>query len=219
MVCIQMAEPTKDDAGTTSPKRKRGRGADPAETRLTLCGAAITSLLELGYSGTTARSIAARAECNQAAIYYHFGGIDELLIEALRLSSAERLERYTDALPEVSDLGELVTRLQALYEEDSKSGHLGLLTELIGGVTATPELQAGIQRATTPWLEFVEARVAEAAATVPFGALLPTDDLADLIFSLIVGVELRNKIDGSSDRSTRLFELAALAVRLSAVEG
>ena len=166
---------------TSAPKRKRGRGADPAETRLALCRAAITSLLDLGYSGTTARSIASRAECNQAAIYYHFGGIDELLIEALQISSAERLSRYENALPEVTDLADLVGRLEVLYTEDRESGHLALLTELIGGVTASPELQAGIQTATTPWLEFVEARVAEAAATVSFGPLLPADDLADFI--------------------------------------
>lgn len=201
-----------------SPRRKRGRGADPAATRLTLCHAAISSLLEQGYSGTTARSIAARAECNQAAIYYHFGGIDELLIEALQLSSAERLARYTAALPDATDLLELVGRLESLYVEDRDSGHLALLTELIGGVTASPELQAGIQRATAPWLEFVEERVAEAAEAVPFGVLLPADDLADLIFSLIVGVELRNKIDGSTERSDRLFQLAALAARLATTD-
>ena len=78
-------------AAPETRKRKRGRGADPEQTKDELLSAAIASLVEDGYRGTTARSIAARAQCNQAAIYYHFGGIEPLLIGALQRSSAERL--------------------------------------------------------------------------------------------------------------------------------
>ncbi|MGH1505385.1 MAG: TetR/AcrR family transcriptional regulator [Acidimicrobiales bacterium] len=202
---------SSDEART---KRKRGRGADPGRTRDELVEAAAASLLEEGYRGTTARSIASRADCNQAAIYYHFGGIEPLLIEALDRSSARRLERYRESLTEQETLPELVRRLAALYAEDRETGHFALLTELLGGVTASPELQAGIEATTKPWLEFIEERVASTVRALPFGAALPADDLADLVFSVVVGVELRSRVDGNTDRADRLFRLAELAATL-----
>lgn len=201
-------------ADGTQTKRKRGRGADPEKTRDQLVDAAIQSLLEEGYRGTTARSIAGRADCNQAAIYYHFGGIEPLLIEGLKRSSAQRLERYRESLTENETLPDLVQRLRELYVEDRASGHFALLTELLGGITASPELQAGIETTTQPWLDFIEERVAGTLSSLPFGSMLPAADLADLVFSVVVGVELRSRVDGSTDRADRLFGLAQLAATL-----
>lgn len=194
--------------------RKRGRGADPAETKQALIDAAFTSLLEDGFANTTARSIANRAACNQAAIYYHFNGIEPLLLEALKASNQRRLERYKEALAESFELPALVAVLAELYEEDRATGHLGVLTELAGGIASSPSLREGIDEATQPWLAFVEDQVAQAAEGVPFGKMIPAADLADLVFSLVIGLEIRNKIDGRDDRAERLFRLAGLGAAL-----
>lgn len=196
------------------PGRKRGRGADPAETKQSLITAAFDTLLEDGFANTTARSIAARAACNQAAIYYHFGGIEPLLLESLKASNARRLERYKEALAERLELPALVAQLAELYEEDRTSGHLGVLTELAGGIAASPSLREGIDEATQPWLAFVEHQVSVAAEGVPFAAMMPAADIADLVFSLVIGVEIRSKIDGRDDRAERLFRLAGLGAAL-----
>lgn len=206
------------DAETTEPAvrqtRKRGRGADPADTRRALTEAAFESVRTLGLRGTTARSIAAKAGCNQAAIYYHFDGIEQLLLHALNESSERRLARYRGALSGDMPLAALVEQLAELYEEDRASGHLEVLAELMGGITATPELRDGIDAATEPWLHFVEEQIRAVAARVPHGAAAPVEDLADLVFSVIIGLELRNKVDGNTDRSTRLFRLAGLVASL-----
>lgn len=201
-------------AETKRTARKRGRGADPEETKAALIAAAFDTLREDGFANTTARSIANRAECNQAAIYYHFGGIEPLLLESLSASNQRRLDRYRAALAEPHDLPALVTVLAELYDEDRESGHLAVLTELAGGIAASPDLRQGIDDATGPWLRFVEEQVQLAAANVPFGAMIPAADLADLVFSLVIGLELRNKIDGRDDRAERLFRLAGLAAAL-----
>jgi AcrR family transcriptional regulator len=198
----------------TPPARKRGRGADPAETKQALVDAAFDTLLHDGFANTTARSIAARAACNQAAIYYHFGGIEALLLESLKASNSRRLARYQAELADRFELPALVAKLAELYEQDRASGHLGVLTELAGGIAASPSLQAGIKEATEPWLSFVEHQVARAAQDVPFGAMIPAADIADLVFSLVIGLEMRNKIDGRTDRADRLFKLAGLAASL-----
>jgi len=91
----------------------------------------------------------------------------------------------------------------------------GDLLPLLGGITANPELRDGIEAATGPWLEFIEDRIHEAASSLPFGALVPAKDLADVLFSLVMGVELRNKLDGQTDRSDRLFGFATLLANLA----
>ena len=70
---------------------------DPSATRARLVEAALQSLQEEGFAGTTARSIAARAGVNQALVFYHFGGVDGLLLAALDASATERLGRYETA--------------------------------------------------------------------------------------------------------------------------
>lgn len=207
-------EPGPTSEKTVPAKRKRGRGADPEQTRAALIDAALNGLVEDGYGATTARSIGARANCNQAAIYYHFGGIEPLLIEALRISSKKRLVRYQEALPDATGLQDVILMIEKLYVEDRESGHLSLLTELVGAITASPGLREGIAEATEPWLGFMQERIAEVVKPLPFGAGLPTRDIADLIFSLVVGVEMRNKVDQSDDRSDRLFRMARLAAAL-----
>lgn len=195
--------------------RKRGRGADPAETRKLLTDAAFASLREDGFRGTTARSIGDRAGCNQAAIYYHFGGIEPLLLKSFEQSSQARLQRYKSAVHDTDDLVKLVSQLETLYVEDRSSGHLEVLAELVGGVTANPDLREGIEASIAPWLAFVEDKVRQATSSLPLAAAVPASDLADLIFSLVIGVELRNKLDGKPERSERLFRLASLAAALA----
>jgi len=200
---------------TSSPSRKRGRGADTDQTKRELIAAAFESLRHDGFRGSTARAIATRASCNQAAIYYHFGGIEQLWLRALSDSSELRLNRYRDRLSEPLDLPDLVAALEELYDEDQSSGHLDVLTELMGGVTANPEVAEGVAEATTPWLNFVEAQVQQAAAHHPLGPFVPAADLADLVFSLVVGVQLRNRVDGRTDRAERVFRLASLGASLA----
>lgn len=194
------------------PQRKRGRGSDSTATQRELVDAAFATVRDHGFGGATARAIAGAAGQNQAAIYYHFGGIEPLLIAALTRSSEQRLERYRAELADASDLNELVDRLAELHREDDTSGHLQVLSELLGGVTTNPELVAGLNAAVEPWLAFVEETVRAFASAHPLGALVPAEDLVDLLFSLFVGVELRNRLDGAPDRAERAFRLARLAV-------
>jgi AcrR family transcriptional regulator len=181
-----------------------------------LVTAAFESLRHDGFRGTTARAIAARAQANQAAIYYHFGGIDELLLEALRQSSERRLDRYEETLGEFTDLATLIDTLEMLYVEDVESGHMAVLAELMGGVTANVNLRSGLEETTQPWLDFVEQRISDVAGQHPMGALVPARDLADLLFSIVTGLELRNNLDGNVERAPRLFRLARLLLPLVA---
>ncbi|MDH3755278.1 MAG: TetR family transcriptional regulator [Acidimicrobiia bacterium] len=196
----------------TAPNRKRGRGADPARTRQALTDAAFDTLRAEGFRGATARAIAARAGCNQAAIYYHFQGIQPLLIASLQASSARRLVHYRRLLGGVTDPATALARLDELHAEDVASGHLTVLAELVGGITAEPDLRPGLTEAVGPWLEFVADTIRNATDSFPWAASLPAGDVADMIFSLILGMELQTKLDGDADRFSRLMNMGRLVV-------
>lgn len=184
---------------------KRGRGADPEQTRRNLLDAALTTLNRAGYSGATARAIAADAGCNQASIYYHFGGISELLVAALVDSNERRMAAYEAALEPLNDPAEILAAWQELYAEDARSGHIGAMTELVGATAVEPRLREGMVAVTTQWRALSVATIRRAVQGTFLEPLVPIEEAANAIMAATLGVELLGHIDGDADRAKRLF--------------
>src|SRR5437762_1804148 len=104
--------------------------------------AALATLKEEGFARTTARAVARRGGFNQALVYYHFGGLNELLLAALDASSGERLARYRETLEGAATTEELVARARDLFHEDVESGQATVVSELVGASLSEPELAA-----------------------------------------------------------------------------
>src|SRR3954469_7114261 len=113
--------------------------------------AALATLKEEGFAGTTARAVARRGGFNQALVYYHFGGLNELLLAALASSSAARLARYREAIDGAASVEELVARARELFHEDVESGQATVVSELVGASLAEPELAAAMVERMQPW--------------------------------------------------------------------
>ena len=90
---------------TGSARRAPARAGD---TRQALVDAAVEVLRHEGFAAATARTIAARAGCNQGLVFYYFGSVVALLLAALDEVSAQRRRRYDEALAEVHRPSELV---------------------------------------------------------------------------------------------------------------
>lgn len=195
--------------------RKRGRGADTDKMKADLVSAAFETLRHTGFRGATARGIASRAGCNQSAIYYHFGGIPPLLVECLRVSSLERLERYRDRLGSIEDPQQILAELADLHADDIESGHLAVLAELVGGVTAEPELRDGLAATVQPWMDFVTERIVVAGAQTPFGPMIPAAELSEVVFALMLGTQMLGALDGDDDRFLRFINLSRMAAALA----
>src|ERR1700684_4698791 len=101
-------------SGSPSTVRKGGASRS-AETRRLLVEAAITTLKEDGYAGTSARAIAERAGSNQGLIFYHFGSVANLLLAALDTVSRQRLEQYNAVVARVQSPAELVDAAAAIF--------------------------------------------------------------------------------------------------------
>ena len=84
-----MAIAQDDQAGHSSPRRRRGPYATTPARRAEIVRAAAASFAEHGYERASLRDIAARANVTHAALLRHFAGKDELLLAALAQRDAD----------------------------------------------------------------------------------------------------------------------------------
>ncbi|MEW9528076.1 TetR/AcrR family transcriptional regulator [Microbispora sp. NPDC049125] len=186
-----------------------GRQQPGEETRERLIEAAAETLRTEGYAGTSARVIARAAGVNSALVFYHFGGVDPLLLAALDRSSEQRMRTYEEALAGVRTLEELVEAANGIYRADIEGGHITLFSELVGAGIARPELRAEIVKRAEPWIDFVERTVERVIGGSPLARLLPPRELAYAAITFYLGVNLFTHLDADRTRTDAVFGLAA----------
>ena len=180
-----------------------------AETKERLIEAAARTLRTEGYAGTSARTIAKAAGCNSALIFYHFNGVDPLLLAALDHSSEERMAKHQAAVAGARTVEDLVEAATLIYQADLEGGHITLFTELIGASIARPELRAEIVARAEPWIEFIEKTLDRVIGGSPLAKLMPPRDLAYAAITFYLGINLFTHLDADRTRTEALFGLAA----------
>ena len=126
------------------------------DTRRRLLDAADVVLRERGYGGTSARVIAAEAGVNSALVFYHFGGVDPLLLAALDRSSEARMAMHRRTVEGVRTVEELVAAAKQIYLTDLERGYLAQFSEIVAAAVTKPELREAITARADPWVRFVE---------------------------------------------------------------
>jgi AcrR family transcriptional regulator len=192
----------------------RPEAAGPAGTRAALIAAAIDALREDGYAGASARSIARRAGCTQALVFYHFGSVVNLLLAALDQVAAVRMARYRAAVDGAGGPADLVEVARAIFEEDLDAGHIAVLAEMIAGTSATPGLAAEVTARLEPWRELAAGAVRGALAGSPLASMVPPEEASHGVVALYLGLEMLAHLDGDRSAALRLFDRAGELARL-----
>ena len=195
------------------------KGSSSEDTKVRIIAAARTSLRTDGIMGASARAIARHGDFNQALIFYHFGSLNDLFIAVLDQLSIERTENYSDRLTGVDSLTEIIEIAGELHLEELQHGHIAILAQLLASVATEPDLREPLRERFQPWADTVEAALIEALGDSPYVALVPTADLAYLIVSVFIGLELMLGLeDDAAGRDKQLFTtLTALARILEAM--
>ncbi|MBW3557274.1 MAG: TetR/AcrR family transcriptional regulator [Actinobacteria bacterium] len=193
------------------PRPARGTGD---QTRDRIVQAALATLREEGIGGASARAIGRRGGFNQALIFYHFGSVNDLLLAAVDELSSCRAERYREHLEGVTSLSELVGLAAELHREDSESGHIAILSQVLAGATTAPELKAPLRERFRPWTELVEGAIERVVAGTPYAAVVPVADLAFVVTALFMGIELTMNLEEDGDREESLFRTIGLMATL-----
>ncbi|MEV6317100.1 TetR family transcriptional regulator [Streptomyces sp. NPDC051776] len=179
-----------------------------ADTKDRLIDAAIVVLKAHGYGGTSARTITKEAGVNSALVFYHFGGVDQLLLAALDRSSAERMTRHRATVADVTTLEELAEAATRIYRDDLEGGHITLFTELVAAAIAKPELREQVARRAEPWLAFIEETLERVIGGSPLARLTPPRDLANAAITFYLGVNLFTVLDSDRSRTDSVFAMA-----------
>jgi AcrR family transcriptional regulator len=190
-----------------------GRDVSEGSTRERLMDAAVETLREEGITGTTARAIARKAEANQALIFYHFGSVANLLLQAFLRTSSEQVTRYRAAASEVSSLHDLVAIARRLHDEDLKSGAVTAVTQLMATANE-PELNRQILDRFNDWISIVEEALRRATADGPLGAVVPVREAAYAISAMFLGIEIITRLDPSRSEAPALFDTMANAATM-----
>jgi AcrR family transcriptional regulator len=188
--------------------RVAGKQQPGAETRDRLVDAAAETVRVQGYAGASARAIAKAAGVNSALVFYHFGGVDALLLAALDRSSEQRMGAYRQAVDKAGNLEELVETASQIYRADLEGGHITLFSEMVGASIARPELRAEITARAEPWIELMEQALDRVIGGSPLAKLLPPRDLAYAAITFYLGVNLFTHLDADRTRTEALFNLA-----------
>lgn len=178
------------------------------ETRERLLTAAGEVLREEGYAGASARAIATRAEANSALVFYHFGGVDQLLLAALDRSSAERMTMYREEASRARTLEELVEVATRIYRTDLERGYITEFSELVAAAVTKPELREEIRRRSEPWIDFIADEWERVVGGSPLGGLLPAREVAYGALTFYLGVNLFSVLDEDASRTEAVFDLA-----------
>lgn len=180
----------------------------PASTKHRIVEAAFHTLKEEGFAGTSARAIARRGGFNQALIFYHFGTLNDLLLATLDKTSAERMSRYRDSIGTAVSVDEKIQTATRLYREDLESGHITVISEMIAGSLARPDLGPEVVARMEPWIRFTEGVISELLSGSMFEDLLAPRVLAFAIVALYLGVDLLSHLDQDNSRAEALFQAA-----------
>jgi AcrR family transcriptional regulator len=183
-------------------------------TRKRIVDAALKTLKKEGFAGATSRAIARAGGFNQALIFYHFGSLDGLLLAALDQTSEERLIRYRAAVNEAQTPEELAEVASRIYAEDRDRGHMTVVSQMVAGSVARPELAKEVIVRMEPWIELCEDALRKALPSSPAAEVVPIRDLAYAIVTFYLGLNLLTHLDEDRERTealvTRLQALAPL---------
>jgi AcrR family transcriptional regulator len=189
-----------------------------SDSRDKIVRAALEALRTKGFGGASARTIAGIAGVNPGLIFYYFGSLDELLLAALAETSQQSLERHRAAAEAVRTPRELVALLRGIYEDDTASGQIRVVSEMVAGSVARPELGREVMTLMEPWVTLAEEAVGRALAgsALPVAALASPRELAlagvtfylgaNLVTHLGQAPEAVDALMAAAERAAAMFE-------------
>lgn len=181
------------------------------DTRAALLNAALQTIGERGFAEASARHIATAAGQNQALVFYHFGTVNDLIAEACRTSTEQRVALYRAEFDQATTFAELLAVGRKVHVTEHAEGNVAVLAQLLAGARGNEVVGAAVADALNLWVAEVEKTLLRVLADSPLLPLVDLGGLARAISAGFVGIELLEGVD--ADGATRaLGSLEQLAV-------
>jgi AcrR family transcriptional regulator len=182
--------------GVARAGAKRGE-ARPTETKAAIVAATIAALAEVGFSGTSARAVAERAGIAAGGVFYHFGSMDDLLVEVFSTCLERRIARLRAAV-DVPGPGLPAAFTDAVRAEFAHPESRALL-ELTVGAIDSPVLGARVREGLETSVRFTREVVEAMLGDSPLAGLLPLDLVAQVAVSAFFGLAVMELVGSDVD--------------------
>ncbi len=176
------------------------------DTKQRLLDGALQTLRDKGIAGISARTIAAATGVNQGLIFYHFGSVDQLIIEACRTSTAERIQPYRERFAEATSLRELLAVGRELHAAEQAAGNVTVLAQVLAGAQQSKAFAEAGRDALQLWIDEIEAVLDRLMQKSPIEVVVDKPGLARGVAAAFIGIELYDGVDPAGAESA----LAAL---------
>ena len=200
---MDASSPRENDAAAA----EAGSAQRLSGTKLLIVEAALRTLKAKGFAGASARVIAHEGDFNQALIFYHFGGVRNLLLAVFDLISERRMNEYGPAFELARGPRELAALARRIYADDLERGYITVLGEMVSGGVADAELGAEVAARIEPWIAMVERKIEQLLSGSPLGLLASPRDLAFGLVALYFGVDMLSHMQADQSRAGSLLEL------------
>ncbi len=186
-------------------------------TRDKLLDAAAAALAEDGVAGVSARTVAARADVNQALVFYHFGSVTGLLDAAVRRSVDLAIASYRDRFADVGTLAELLSVGRDLHQAERRAGNVLQMAQVMAGALRDDTLAGAGRYAMDRWSGEVEIVLDRVLPATPLAGLVEPAALSRAVAAAFVGLELYDGVDPEGAESA-LASLDAIGALVSAFD-
>ncbi|GAA5180334.1 TetR family transcriptional regulator [Rugosimonospora acidiphila] len=187
-------------------------------TRDRLIDGALRVLAEQGLTGASARAIANTAGVNQSLIFYHFGSVDELLTQACRRATEQRVALYRARFAAVTTFAQLLAIGRQLHATERAEGNVTVLAQLLAGAQTDPRLAPAVAEGLNLWFGEIEAVLHRLTVAMPMADLFDVPGLARAVASAFIGLELYEGVD-TVGAARALDALEQLSVLVEVVDG
>lgn len=172
------------------------------ETKHQLMEAAVRLTAAGGARALTARAIGAEAGVNQALIYYHFDGVENLLRLAYARATAAMVQDYADELAAATTFTELYSVGERLGHRSREDGSAALLTHVMAAAHTDAQMAAALAESLGQWREVVTAAVRRVVRHHGLDGALDADGLAGALAASTIGMVTVDALPGAPLGST-----------------
>ncbi|MEQ0562256.1 TetR/AcrR family transcriptional regulator [Amycolatopsis sp. NEAU-NG30] len=138
-----------------------------AVRREEIVGAALAQIRRCGIAGVRAAEVAKALDISTALVFYHFGTLEALIIEAFRQAAEKELAKLGDALARGGPVDARLRAVLALYGP-AKADGWQLWIEAGAAAMRDRQLRAVLQRLDLRWRDAVVALIAEGVGAGAF---------------------------------------------------
>lgn len=191
---------------TNVAKAKRKPSSTGEETKARILTATLATLRAEGIVGTSARAIARTGDFNQALIFYHFGSVDDAIVAAVGTMSERRIENHRAKLETAASLPDIVRIARDLHADDATNDNMTVLAQAFAGAAGDPVMGPKLYAQLEPWSQMVGDMIERVVGDMPGAGSIPTQQIADAISAMFLGIELLDDLDPSRNRAVHLFD-------------